>query len=72
MFGVLPLRPAYGRDYKTEDQLKADWELDKDFMCASGQYINKSDFERIKELNGIKIISFYYFHETKITTIERN
>lgn len=38
--------PAYGRDYETAEQVKADWEASKDFrvqdLLAHG-YVNKDD-----------------------------
>ena len=38
--------PAYGRDYKTQAEVKADWEAGKDFRdAASGRYVNKADAE---------------------------
>ena len=42
------LTPAYGRDYKSQKEVLADWNADKDFMIncvmhpADGRYINKS------------------------------
>ena len=46
---MLTLVPAYGRDYKTAKEVKADWESGKDFkICCflhpnDGAYINKQD-----------------------------
>jgi hydroxymethylpyrimidine pyrophosphatase-like HAD family hydrolase len=56
MFGISPLTPAYGRDYKSAKALKEDFEADKDFVTADGRYINKS---QIKEL-GLKTINARY------------
>jgi hypothetical protein len=44
------LTPAYGRDYKSAADVKADWEANKDFVIASigkdmGRYCNKQDAE---------------------------
>lgn len=44
MFGVTPLSPAYGRDYKTAKAVKADWEAGKDFKCANGSMCSIRDF----------------------------
>ncbi len=44
MFGVFPLVPAHGRDYKTANDVKADWLAGKDFKMASGQYCSVRDF----------------------------
>ena len=43
------LVPAYGRDYKSAKEVKADWDAGKDFQIANafspddGKYINKAD-----------------------------
>jgi hypothetical protein len=42
MFGTLPLGPAYGRDYSSVKAAQIDFDLDKDFTTASGQYINRA------------------------------
>ena len=38
MFGLEPLTPAYGRDYKSLEELKTDFYNNKDFMTPSGRY----------------------------------
>lgn len=39
----IEVTPAYGRDYKNQKEVKADWNADLDFQeTASGSYINKS------------------------------
>lgn len=51
--------PAYGRDYKSENEARSDWNANKDFMVhdvsskEDGRYINKSDAKRggIKQVN---------------------
>jgi len=47
MFGVSPLSPSYGRDYKNKKDLLADWEANKDFITASGQYTSRSELKQI-------------------------
>lgn len=48
--------PAYGRDYKSQAAVKADWNSDKDFLdTVTRRYINKSG---AKEL-GLKVIVRY-------------
>ncbi len=46
--------PAYGRDYKTQKEVRADWEAGRDFliqsMNASG-YISKDDKPADVQLN---------------------
>lgn len=44
MFGVFPLQPAYGRDYKSKAALQKDWDEGKDFVTVRGQYCSKADF----------------------------
>jgi hypothetical protein len=47
---TLEVVPAYGRDYKSQKEVKADWNADKDFQIVSvqeyGRYINKQDADR--------------------------
>lgn len=36
--------PAYGRDYTTQAQVRADWAAGKDFQVQpTGQYVNNED-----------------------------
>ena len=52
----ITVTPAYGRDYKNQKEVKADWDADKDFReTASGSYINKSQAERM----GLKVVVRY-------------
>ena len=44
MFGVFPLTPAYGRDYKSWPALVRDFEDGRDFQCVNGQYCSIRDF----------------------------
>ena len=63
------LVPAYGRDYKSAKEVKADWDAGKDFQIANafspddGKYINKADARpgqsfnvRYKKLTQIVVI----------------
>lgn len=43
MFGIAPLLPAYGRDYKSKKAAQADFDAGKDFTGADGRYLNKAD-----------------------------
>lgn len=43
MFGIAPLLPADGRDYKSKAAAQADLDAGKDFLTVSGQRANKSD-----------------------------
>lgn len=52
----IEVEPAYGRDYKNQAQVKADWNADKDFReTVSGSYINKSGAKAL----GLKVIVRY-------------
>jgi hypothetical protein len=44
MFGIMPLSPAYGRDYKSKAAVLEDWHNGKDFKTCSGQYCSRRDF----------------------------
>ena len=50
MLQTLECVPAYGRDYKSQKEVLADWNADKDFQIVSvqeyGRYINKQDADR--------------------------
>ena len=40
--------PAYGRDYKSQKEVKAAWDAGLDFQCQPyGQYVNKEDAEKL-------------------------
>ena len=47
--GILIVVPAYGRDYKSQKEVKEAWAQGKDFIIASpfaedyGRYVNKED-----------------------------
>lgn len=43
MFGLSPLLPGPGRDYKSKAAAQADFDSGKDFMTAFGQATNKPD-----------------------------
>lgn len=51
----LEVAPAYGRDYKSQAEVKADWNANLDFRAYTGQYINKSDAQRL----GYKVLVRY-------------
>jgi hypothetical protein len=46
MFKSITVTPAYGRDYKTEAEARADWNSGKDFSIPGGGYVNKEDAEK--------------------------
>ena len=48
--------PAYGRDYKNQAAVKADWKANKDFCdTTSGRYVNASDAAKY----GLKVVVRY-------------
>jgi len=69
MFGLEPLTPAYGRDYKSLKAVQEDFDGNKDFMTQSGQVTNKSDlvqmhpgkgqfrvrYQRMTKVNFVKV-----------------
>lgn len=60
----LTVTPAYGRDYKNQAQVRADWNAGKDFLdTASGRYMSKRDVDanpalhvHVRYGNGMKIM----------------
>lgn len=46
------LLPAYGRSYKTTEEILTEWEAGKDFkLYGSGSYCSIRDLERLQRLN---------------------
>jgi hypothetical protein len=45
----LMIMPAYGRQYKTSQEAKADWETGKDFKIVNGPYLSVRDIDYIKD-----------------------
>ena len=42
--------PAYGRDYRTADEVQAAWDAGKDFRdLATGRYLNNADAAKYLE-----------------------
>ena len=68
MFGLEPLMPAYGRDYKSLAKLKEDFDKGVDFTTASGSYTSKRElFE-----SGVRQITVRYNKVQKIGSLEVN
>lgn len=67
----MTLTPAYGRDYKSQKDVKSAWEDGKDFVIAdlfhpdNGRYINKQDAVS----GGIKSVNIRYKKLTQICSI---
>lgn len=61
----LEVIPAYGRDYKNQSEVKADWLANKDFQDPfRGSYLNKSDADRL----GLQVL-IRYARNTKVFAV---
>ena len=63
------VRAAYGRDYKSQKEIKADWEAGKDFMNVGiygGGYINREDAKQA----GIASITVRFKQDREICVIK--
>ncbi len=65
-FGISPLTPAYGRDYKSKKELLEDFDANKDFRTPSGSMVSKSDLIHM----GHKSISVRYNKLRNSTSIK--
>ena len=59
-------RAAYGRIYKNQKQIKADYKSNLDFVLDSGRPVNKSDLEKM----GIKWLNVRYKNDRSVCVIE--
>jgi len=68
----LTLTPAYGRDYKSQKEVKTAWETGADFIIADmfhkdcGRYINLEDAQK----GGIPAVCIRFANLRKIAVIE--
>ncbi len=67
----MTLSPAYGRDYRSVAQVKADFDANKDFVIESigpdcGRYANKAALAKA----GVKSVMVRYARLTKITEVK--
>jgi hypothetical protein len=65
----LTVSPAYGRDYKSQKEVKQDWEENKDFFVQSmfqSGYINKQD----ALAQGITSVNVRYKRLTQVCVIK--
>ena len=65
MFGVDPLVPAYGQDYKSKKELLKAWDAIKDFETAFGQYTSQAELAT----SGFKNIRVRYDNRQKTVVI---
>lgn len=54
---MLTVSGAYGRRYFGPEDAKADWNAGKDFRLISGEYINKSDWQKYARLDLVRFQS---------------
>lgn len=47
MFGLSPLSPTYGRDYKNQKDCLADFNANKDFKTPTGQVTTKDEIHAL-------------------------
>lgn len=65
----MTVTPAYGRDYKSQAAVKADWKAGKDFIVAdvmsphAGRYVNNQDFPS-------GLVMARYARNTKIVKVQ--
>jgi hypothetical protein len=45
----LMIMPAYGRQYKTAEEAKADWNAGKDFKVVCGPYLSIRNIDYLKD-----------------------
>lgn len=58
--------PAYGRDYKTREDVLKDWNDGKDFKIReTGQYVSIRDAKALKK-NHIMYLRFYHDRMTNV------
>ena len=65
LFGIEPLTPAYGRDYKSKKAIQADFDAGKDFLMSSGSYVDQKSLAA----EGVHKIMARYAKQTKVTTL---
>ena len=58
--------PAYGRDYKSQREVKADWDAGKDFRCTD---IGRSGYVSKADAPTGATITVRYGHGLKVMTI---
>lgn len=65
-FGISPLTPAYGRDYKSAVAVQEAFHKGNDFLTFMGQYINKPQIVKL----GMKTINVRYGQLRKVVVID--
>lgn len=73
MSSYINVGPAYGRDYKSQKEVKEAWASGKDFVVLDvmhpfyGSYINKEDAEGSPE---VKAVNIRYAQHAKLCVIK--
>tara|TARA_R110002126_G_scaffold1670_11_gene9945 strand:+ start:2429 stop:2656 length:228 start_codon:yes stop_codon:yes gene_type:complete len=57
MFGLFPLLPAYGRDYKSRKAMLVDLNKGLDFMTSGGSYTNLDDLQAAGHTGSVNVRS---------------
>lgn len=65
MYGITPLTPAYGREYKSKAAVQADIDADRDFLTSDGKPINKEQLARL----GLKKVEVRYAQLRKCAVV---
>lgn len=67
LYADIQLVPSYGRDYSTAEEVKADWESDKDFtIVGRTAQCNKSDHLRYGDGN---VALVFFDSRSKVTRV---
>ena len=61
---MLTVVPAYGRDYKSKQEVLLDWEANKDFQLPDGRYVNKQQVPDLRT-DGVRHLTFRYWRLSK-------
>lgn len=55
---MIILTPAYGRVYKTQEEMLMDWFAGKDFKILNGPYTSARDFWDLTDQFGLVMLSY--------------
>jgi hypothetical protein len=66
VFEMIPIKPAYGRDYAKKSEVLQDWNAGKDFLVIGcGAYLNKEDAPKGESLH-------VYYRQGRASMIIKN
>ena len=66
---MVTLIPAYGRDYKTQKEVKADWKDGKDFIIADITHPYSGKPCSIRDAEALGGVMIRFNKNTKITAV---